>query len=63
MTNIGRNMQHLLDFMGRLEPLPNGRPHRFSFAYRDRATVNAIKSLERRGMVQVDWVTKQIVIS
>ena len=54
--NIGRNMQHLLDFMAHY---PDGR--RFSFAYRDRATVNAVKALERRNMVRVDWVTNQIV--
>lgn len=59
--NIGRNMQHLLDFMARINA--QGGSGAFSFAYRDRATVNAVKALERRGMVKVDWVTKQIILA
>lgn len=54
---IGRNMRHLLDFM---DKYPDGR--RFSFAYRDRATASAIKTLERHGMIRVDWVTNQVIL-
>ncbi len=57
MAHIGRNMRHLLDFMDRY---PDG--HRFSFAYRDRATVTAVKACERQGLVKVDWATNQIVL-
>jgi len=54
----GRNQAHLLDFMDRA--IRNGSGGRFSFAYRDRATVSAVRSLERRNMIKVDWITHQI---
>lgn len=58
ITGLGRNQKHLLNFMDRA--ISNGAGGRFSFAYRDRATTSAVKSLERRGLIRVDWVTHQI---
>ena len=54
-VRIGRNMRHLLTFMD------NHGEGRFSFAYRDKATRLAVKRCELAGLVEVDWITNQIV--